>query len=194
MGRGFLDALPASFNCIVIAAKTIRRLITEWKQAQEKACKVFKNPAFNKINEKLMNAASWPLAAFILMWPLLGILIGLLVLMGQQPDALITAWTETSDWNLSQRVAPQNVYQDMHYLCTVAAGGHDKVVKPVRLGERHGHPVVVNRQLCVANAFEQILEEKHRGFIDMYVIFMTPMDFPLQKRYVLPTRQISFIS
>ena len=25
---------------------------------------------------------------------------------------------------------------------------------------RHGHRVVVNRQLCIANAFEQVLEEK----------------------------------
>ena len=49
---------------------------------------------------------------------------------------------------------------DEHYLCTVAAGGHRKVVKPLRVGMRHGHRVLVNRQLCVANAFEQILEEK----------------------------------
>ena len=41
---------------------------------------------------------------------------------------------ETSGWNLSRRVAPQNVYYDEHYLCTVAAGGHRKIVKPLRLG------------------------------------------------------------
>ena len=58
---------------------------------------------------------------------------------------------------------------------TVAAGGHRKVVKPVRKGIRHGHEVIVNRQLCIANAFEQILEEKTprfhklvRGVYDRY--------------------------
>ena len=67
------------------------------------------------------------------------------------------------------------IYQDEHYLCTVAAGGHRKVVKPIRMGLRHGHKVIVNRQLCIANAFEQILEEKTprfhklvRGFYDKY--------------------------
>ena len=40
---------------------------------------------------------------------------------------------------------------------------------------RHGHRVTVNRQLCIANAFEQVLEEKTprfhravRGFYDRY--------------------------
>ncbi|MFX3822726.1 DUF6688 family protein [Streptococcus suis] len=35
--------------------------------------------------------------------------------------------------------------------------GHRKVVKPIRMGERHGHRVLVNRQLQIENAFEQIL-------------------------------------
>ena len=71
--------------------------------------------------------------------------------------------------------APQNIYYDEHYLCTVAAGGHKKIVKPLRKGVRHGHEVIVNRQLCVANAFVQILEEKTprfhklvRGIYDRY--------------------------
>lgn len=163
------------FNCIVLAAKTIRRLAYEWKQEQEKEIKSFRNSFLDKINKKLTESDSWPFAAFFLMWPLLGILIGILVLFGQQPDTVIKAWTETSDWNLSRRVAPQNIYYDEHYLCTVAAGGHEKIVKPIRLGERHGHQVIVNRQLCVANAFEQILEEKSprlhrhlRHFYDTY--------------------------
>ena len=109
------------------------------------------------------------------MWPLLGIIISILLLFGQEPDSIIKAWTETSDWTLSNKVAPQNIYEDEHYLCTVAAGGHRKIVKPLRMGLRHGHKVIVNRQLCIANAFEEILEEKTprfhkivRGFYDKY--------------------------
>lgn len=98
------------------------------------------------------------------MWPLLGILLCVLALFGQKPDAVIKAWTETADWRLSGRTAPPNLYRDEHYLCTVAAGGHEKIVKPIRMGERHGHRVVVNRQLCIANAFEQVLEERTPHF------------------------------
>lgn len=122
-----------------------------------------KGQILNCLNRLLHNASFWPITAFLLMWPLLGICIGLLALFGQQPDALIKAWTQTSDWNLSKQTAPPNIYYDEHYLCTVAAGGHPRVVKPLRSGIRHGHSVIVNRQLCVANAFEQILEERTPG-------------------------------
>ena len=81
-----------------------------------------------------------------------------------QPDSMIKAWTNTADWAFSQKIPPQNLIIDEHYLCTVAAGGHETVVKPQRMGVRHGHPVVVNRQLCIANAFEQVLEEKTPRF------------------------------
>ncbi len=169
------------FNCIIIAAKTVRRLVYEWQAAREKEEKSFSNTFLAKINQKLINAAAWPVAAFVLMWPLLGILIGILVLFGQRPDSIIKAWTETSDWNLSRRVAPQNIYYDEHYLCTVAAGGHENIVKPLRLGERHGHQVIVNRQLCVANAFEQILEEKTPGLHRHVRHFYDNYGFPIAR-------------
>ena len=135
-----------------------------------------------------MKSEYWPVAAFLLMWPLLGILIAVLILFGQAPDSVIKAWTETSDWNLSQKVSPQNIYYDEHYLCTVAAGGHEKVVRPLRLGVRHGHQVIVNRQLCVANAFEQILEERtpkfHRVVRDFYDKYGFPVAKLIHSKYV----------
>ena len=153
--------------CLCITARTVIRKVREWNEIS--------GDMEGRCNQFLSDSRYWPVAAFLLMWPLLGILIGILILFGQKPDAIIKAWTETADWNLSQRVAPQNLYMDEHYLCTVAAGGHEDVVKPIRLGVRHGHEVIVNRQLCVANAFEQILEEKTprfhkavRGFYDKY--------------------------
>jgi hypothetical protein len=92
--------------------------------------------------------------------PLLGIAIAVLTLFGQEPDSIIQAWTQTSDWTFSQQVAPPNLPRDMHYLCTVAAGGHHRLVKPLRIGKRHGHSVLVNRQLAVANAFEELLQQR----------------------------------
>lgn len=131
-------------NCMMIVFKTVRYKIREWNQ--------------------LVRAELWPLLALIFVLPLMGMILGILILFGQKPDAIIKAWTETTDWRLSQQIAPQNAMYDEHYLCTVAAGGHENIVKPIRMGERHGHRVVVNRQLCIANAFEQILEEKTPGF------------------------------
>ncbi|HJB94792.1 MAG TPA: hypothetical protein H9765_04105 [Candidatus Mediterraneibacter intestinigallinarum] len=159
-------------NCILIGIKVIRLKVLEWQREHPDQMKCFKNRHIQWLNEKLRRSAVWPAAAFLLMWPLLGIIICILLLFGQQPDSAIRAWTETSDWNLSLQTAPQNIYYDEHYLCTVAAGGHRKVVKPIRMGVRHGHPVIVNRQLCVANAFEQILEERvpdlHRRIRNFY--------------------------
>lgn len=161
--------------CICMTGRTVIYKRKEWKERAEVQDEKEYGIFLGKCNRFLQNADYWPAAAFLLMWPLLGIIIGILLLFGQKPDAAIRAWTETSDWNLSQRTAPQNLYKDEHYLCTVAAGGHEAVVKPIRLGVRHGHEVIVNRQLCVANAFEQILEERTprfhkvvRGIYDEY--------------------------
>ena len=172
-----LALLPV--NCVLLLMIQIKNLILKWNALAPEERKAFRNPVLNKCNEKLQNAAAWPVAALVLFVPLMGILIGMLVLLGQEPDAVIQTFTQTSGWNLSTQTSPQNLYRDEHYLCTVAAGGHRKVVKPLRMGSRHGHPVIVNRQLCVANAFEQILEEKlpktHRAVRKFYDTYGFPV-------------------
>lgn len=181
-----LCLLPLNF--IIISVKTIRNKVYEWKEINHEEKRIYKYRVLNVINEKLMESWTWPIGGFLLMWPLLGILVCVLALFGQEPDTIIKAWTETSDWNLSNRVAPQNLYFDEHYLCTVAAGGHKNVVKPLRLGMRHGHEVIVNRQLCIANAFEQILEEKlpktHRRVRSFYDNYGFPIAKLIKSPYV----------
>ena len=80
------------------------------------------------------------------------------------------------------------MHYDEHYLCTVAAGGHRRVVKPLRLGIRHGHRVIVNRQLCVANAFEQVLEERtprfHRAVRNFYDRYGFPIARLIHSKYI----------
>lgn len=180
----FLLLLP--FNCLLFTARTVSHKMWEWKQMAEADDSGWEHYQegkgfFHACNCFLAKSERWPLAAFLLMWPLLGIVIGILLLFGQKPDAVIKAFTETSDWTLSQRVAPQNIYYDEHYLCTVAAGGHEKIVKPKRLGVRHGHQVIVNRQLCVANAFEQVLEERTPHFHKAVRHFYDTYGFPVAK-------------
>ena len=175
----YLLLLPV--NCVMITARTVACKIREWRETPHELHKIDQILILHWCDQILERSEMWPIAAFFLMWPLLGILIAVLVLFGQAPNAVIRTWTETSDWNLSQRIAPQNVYYDEHYLCTVAAGGHRKIVKPLRLGVRHGHEIIVNRQLCVANAFEQILEEKTPYFHKAVRTFYNRYGFPVAK-------------
>ncbi|RRJ26631.1 hypothetical protein EHV10_00970 [Lachnoanaerobaculum gingivalis] len=169
----YLLVYPICIICIV--ARTVISKVHEWQEYEMERAKIQRNQFLNFADKILSNSKLWPIYAIVFMFPLLGIIIGILLLFGQAPDSVIKAWTETADWTLSLKEAPQNIEYDEHYLCTVAAGGHRKVVKPVRKGIRHGHEVIVNRQLCIANAFEQILEEKTprfhklvRGIYDRY--------------------------
>lgn len=186
-GKGFdFFLLLFPLNCLLLTARTVSHKMWEWNQllaadASRRERYQEGSGVLHACNRFLAKSERWPLAAFLLMWPLLGILIGILLLFGQKPDAVIKAFTETSDWNLSQRVAPQNIYYDEHYLCTVAAGGHESIVKPQRLGVRHGHRVIVNRQLCVANAFEQVLEERTPRFHRAVRHFYDTYGFPVAK-------------
>lgn len=155
----FLLLLPA--NCLLICYKTVYSFVQKKKALIENGAVSTKYKGMLAI---LNSAEKLPSAALIFTIPLLGAIIILLYLFGQEPDSIIKAWTETSGWGLSQRIAPPNIGMDEHYLCTVAAQGHDNIVKPLRMGIRHGHVVTVNRQLCIANAFEQVLSEKLPAF------------------------------
>ena len=168
--------LVLPMNIFFIAVSIIRKKIREWNENE-----LHSRPDFGKtgwirgLNRRLMKAEKWPLWAFVFAVPMLGLILLVLILLGQEPDAFIRAWTNTADWTLSQQTGPQNLFFDEHYLCTAAAGGHRKIVKPVRMGVRRGHRVIVNRQLMIANAFENVLEERMpaahsriRRFYDRY--------------------------
>ena len=174
---GSIPLMVLPMNLLIMMCSLIREKILEWNEGREEkiATGMMDKKDQTWYDGVLGKAQNWPWIALLVTIPLLGVVLGISILMGQRPDALIAAWTETADWNLSQMIPPPNVQVDEHYLCTVAAGGHEKVVKPLRMGERHGHRVVVNRQLEVANAFELVLEWKTprlhrviRNFYDKY--------------------------
>ncbi len=98
----------------------------------------------------------------ILCLPVTIILIAILLLFGQKPDSVIRAFTDTYKHGFSQLdyMCDGVVCPDGHYLCTVAARGHKFIVKPERFGTRHNKIIICNRQLLVANAFEELLQEK----------------------------------
>ncbi len=100
----------------------------------------------------------------ILCLPLLAALAGFLMLFGQQQDSAIRAFTDTYKHGLSQLDhVCYNVECGGHFLCSMAAGGHHQIVKPERFGERLGMRIICNRQLLVANAFENLVETRLPG-------------------------------
>lgn len=116
--------------------------------------------------------AKYP-ALTLLCLPFLVLFSLLMMLFGQQPDALIRVFTETYKHGVSQWDDQCiNVVCGGHYLCTVAAHGNTGLVKPQRFGVRGGQRIICNRQLLVANAFEQVLEERtprlHRAIRTRY--------------------------
>lgn len=184
----FMNAFPfdvllmllVPFNYIVLAVVVLVETVREQgRKLEEEEISVgaepYKSRFLNDCSRILAGSRRWALYALLLTLPLLCVIVVILLLFGQKPDSVIRAFTETADWTLSTKVAPPEVVVDAHYLCTVALRGHEKLVRPTRMGLRRGERIVVNRQLCVANAFEQLLEERTprlhrtvRSFYDRY--------------------------
>lgn len=106
----------------------------------------------------------------LLIAPFQLILQVVLYVFGQKPDSLISQFTNSCGFLLSQ-------YQSCscgggHYLCSVAANGDKRLVKPTRYGVRQNQRILVNRQLLIANAFENWLEE-----------YCPKLHYPIRKLY-----------
>ena len=162
------------FNVVLIYMRAIRQKSIDLATKMENDPITYENDFLNSCARLLKKSSGWMIVSFFLMLPLICIAMIILILFGQRPDAALKVFTDTSDWTFSQQVSPPIEYVG-HYLCTVAAQGHPDVVKPMRYGCRHGNKIIVNRQLCVANAFEQYVMEKSprfhkniRGFYDRY--------------------------
>ena len=141
----------------------------------------YENKVLERVNLFLLKGANLFFVAVAALLPVLFLLVIILVLFGQQPDSFILAFTKTSDWILSKEIAPPPVAYDTHYLCTVSLRGHRKLVKPIRYGIRRGEKIVVNRQLCVANAFEQLIEERTPCFHRTVRSFYDTYGYPVSK-------------
>lgn len=177
-GIPYLVILP--INYILCSIRAVMEIMKRYKEKNIKA-KEYKNKFLNKCNKLLYNIDNWPVIAIILSIPLMAILICILVLFGQRPDEAIKAFLETSDWTLSAKISPPPVTYEGHYLCTVSLRGHKEVVKPTRMGIRRGEKIVVNRQLCIANAFEDLIQEKTPKFHHFIRHIYDTYGYPLSK-------------
>lgn len=121
----------------------------------------FQQMLWNFMQQDLLKKVPVLMLLFI---PVLVIISVFLLLFSQEPDSVIRAFTDTYKHGLSQLdFECDNVNCGDHFLCSVAAGGHQSIVKPVRMGVRRGRPIVCNRQLLIANAFEELVETNFPG-------------------------------
>lgn len=136
----------------------------------------------------MKKASHWPVAAFAALLPLAALIEIVLILFGQGADGCVKMFAMTADWTFSTQIPPPPLDYDGHYLCTVAAGGHRKLVRPLRMGNRRGVSIVVNRQLMVANAFEELLAEKAPRLHGKIRRFYDTHGYPLSRLITTPLR------
>ncbi|MBC9798373.1 hypothetical protein IBL28_20565 [Sinomicrobium sp. FJxs] len=146
-----LYPLPV-FNMIAGGCLLYRFVTVEIKRSVPRS---YNNRYLNTVNQYLSEKLNRPVWVLLLLLPVLLICTLLLILFGQDADALVKVFTDTATWKFSQKMHPPVLDHRGHYLCTVAACGSPKLVKPIRLGRRGGNTIIVNRQLLIANAFEE---------------------------------------
>jgi hypothetical protein len=119
--------------------------------------RIYSNKYLNFLNSFLATKSKNPVWIALLLFPLFFIVTLVLILFGQDINSIVKVFTDTTTWKFSQQMHPPLLDHRGHYLCTIAATGNPKIVKPLRFGLRNGNPIIVNRQLLIANAFEEMI-------------------------------------
>jgi hypothetical protein len=164
-GEQYIDSSSGQFMMIAPITHILVSLILlfsivkdESLQADERS---FKNKILNQLNNRIQKSKMLPIWSLLALLPIFIIITLILILFGQEYDSLSKVFSETTTWHFSQETHPPYLDHQGHYLCTVAACGTPKVVKPIRLGNRNGNEIIVNRQLLIANAFEDLIMRKY---------------------------------
>ncbi|MCG8235398.1 DUF6688 domain-containing protein [Tenacibaculum finnmarkense] len=144
--------LISSISAIYILAKSFNIVANHFDEYQ------YQNSILSYLHKILFKIKSYPLLILLLIFPVFCVITIILMLFGQDADSMIKVFTDTTTWRFSQQSHPPALDHKGHYLCTVAARGNPKIVKPIRIGKRHGKPIVINRQLMIANAFEDLIQ------------------------------------
>lgn len=155
-GHVYLFVFAPILSILVAVSLIVRVVKTHMVIAGDR---VYANKYLNRLNVFLASKNNLTIAAIILILPILLVVTAVLTLFGQDTDSLVKVFTETTTWRFSQQLHPPVLDHKGHYLCTVAAAGDPGVIKPIRLGKRNGRTIIVNRQLLIANAFEEMIQE-----------------------------------
>lgn len=152
-------------NILILSARVIYLHMKQQVEIfRSRTTELEQHKRFNFFFGKIDNLVKYNFFIFVVLFFVIAVIEIIFILAGQGADAPIKAFTDTADWTFSKQTPPPPVDYEGRYLCTVAAGGHRRIVKPLRLGKRRGKTIVVNRQLCIANAFEELIQEKFPRF------------------------------
>lgn len=91
-------------NTVLISLRLLVRKIHEYQPSKERMSKIEGNRFLSALNSFRQKAIYFPVLGFILVIPLLGAIVLILIIFGQAPDSAIKAFTETSDFLLSQKM------------------------------------------------------------------------------------------
>ncbi|MRX76569.1 hypothetical protein GJU39_10740 [Pedobacter petrophilus] len=155
-------------------------------QAEVSATRTYQNKFLNYINTKMAESNLQPIYVLVLLIPVFALIVAILMVFGQDYNSITKVFTETATWNFSQKTHPPALEHRGHYLCTVAVCGDAKVVTPLRLGKRYGQEIVVNRQLLIANAFEELIQESAPGLHKIIRNAYDKYGYPLSKKITTP--------
>lgn len=188
--NGLVECEPLLFhlNIIIFSVYYFRKSVLEQIPLMEEKIQKTDNVHLKKMYEFLKITSNWPVMIFAGFVYLLIIIEIILVGFGQGIEAPLKMFTMTADWTLSTQIPPPPLEYQGHYLCTVAAGGHKRIVKPLRFGKRHGVKIIVNRQLMIANAFEELIAEKMPACHKKIRHFYDTHGYPLSKIITTPLR------
>jgi len=178
-GETFLFAL-LPFSYIITAVVVLTKIVIA--EAGTANTKTYRNKFLNYLNQKLAKTGRQPLLIFAMLIPVFAIIVAILMLFGQDANSITKVFTETTSWTFSQKTHPPFLGHEGHYLCTIAVCGTPTIVKPLRLGKRHGHEIIVNRQLLIANAFEELIQENAPRVHKVIRNFYDKYGYPLSKK------------
>jgi hypothetical protein len=171
----------ASLSFLYIAR--LNNSLKQFLEVQQERSINYTNKFLRFLSRITSNYQKAPVLWMLFLFPVTVLVQFVLLLIGQRPDGFIQVFLDTSSYNYSKMPVPppEIIPGDGHYLCTVSAAGHKRLVKPVRSGIRHGERIVVNRQLLIANAFENILEEYTPNFHKRIRLFYDTYGYPVSK-------------
>ena len=177
------------FNILLLSARVIYlHMMQQIEIFKDRTTKMEEHKGFKRFYDYINNLSKYSFFLFIILFFVVAIIEIIFVIAGQGIDAPIKAFTDTADWTFSKQIPPPPIEYDGHYLCTVAAGGHKKVVKPLRFGTRRGETIIVNRQLCIANAFEELIQERLPVFHKKIRSAYDTYGYPLSKHITNPIK------
>ncbi len=181
----FFFALFPALNIILALVLIIKTIRMHGEVSNQRN---YSNLFLDRLNSLIATAYNLPTWVLISIFPVFLLVTCILVLFGQETNSIVKVFTETTCWRFSEMSHPDYLPSRGHYLCTVAARGDRKIVRPLRIGNRHGQEIIVNRQLMVANAFEEMIQESTPGLHKIIRSAYDKYGFPLSKYINTPLR------